>query len=132
MAETDQDVIDFFNHKQLDKTKYETLEFYHSAIGPLRFVKAFSDKMFLIESTAPRDAGTYVTFTRANFEAEKPAQTDTPDARITSQPWSCWRLMLRGIYLGFLVTTFIEPIQMIYRLYIGNGEAKRIFRSDVC
>lgn len=68
---------DFFRNLDASQNIYTTLEFYNSGIGVKRYVTGQQEDLDLrLETDAPRNADTVVTFTAAAFSAPEPEQAD--------------------------------------------------------
>lgn len=97
---------------------YHTLEIYHpSFVTPIRVVRDFVDLSARLESTAPRDASTYVTFVGYGFDIVPPEVSSggVPTLQITIDNVS--REIMAGLELAVTTST---PITVIYRLFLST------------
>lgn len=97
---------------------YHTLEIYHlSFTTPIRVVRDFVDLSARLESTAPRDASTYVTFVGYAFDIVLPevSSTGVPSLQITIDNVS--RDIMANLELAVTTST---PITVIYRLFLST------------
>jgi len=97
---------------------YHTLEIYHpSFTTPIRVVRDFVDLSARLESTAPRDASTYVTFVGYAFDFVLPEVSTggVPQLQITID--NVARDIMAGLEQAVTTST---PITVIYRLFIST------------
>lgn len=97
---------------------YHTLEIYHpSFTTPIRVVRDFVDLSARLESTAPRDASTYVTFVGYAFDIVLPevSSTGVPSLQITID--NVARDIMANLELAVTTST---PITVIYRLFLST------------
>ena len=97
---------------------YHTLEIYHpSFTTPIRVVRDFVDLSARLESTAPRDANTYVTFVGYAFDIVLPevSSTGVPSLQITID--NVARDLMANLELAVTTST---PITVIYRMFLST------------
>jgi Domain of unknown function (DUF1833) len=97
---------------------YHTLEIYHpSFTTPIRVVRDFVDLSAKLESTAPRDASTYVTFVGYAFDIVPPevSTTGVPQCQITIDNVS--RDIMANLESAVTTST---PITVIYRMFLSS------------
>ena len=97
---------------------YHTLEIYHpSFTTPIRVVRDFVDLSARLESTAPRDASTYVTFVGYAFDIVPPevSSTGVPSLQITID--NVARDIMANLELAVTTST---PITVIYRMFLST------------
>lgn len=97
---------------------YHTLEIYHpSFTTPIRVVRDFVDLSAKLESTAPRDANTYVNFVGYAFDIVPPevSTTGVPTLQITID--NVARDIMAGLEGAVTTNT---PITIIYRMYLST------------
>lgn len=97
---------------------YHTLEIYHpSFTTPIRVVRDFVDLSAKLESTAPRDASTYVTFVGYAFDIVPPevSSTGVPTLQITID--NVARDIMAGLEQAVMTST---PITVIYRMFLAS------------
>lgn len=97
---------------------YHTLELYHpSFTTPIRVVRDFVDLSARLESTAPRDASTYVTFVGYAFDIVPPevSTTGVPECQITIDNVS--RDIMQNLEASVTTST---PITVIYRMFLST------------
>jgi hypothetical protein len=97
---------------------YHTLELWHSAFSsPVRVVRDNVDLTATLESTAPRNASTAVTFVAFSFDFTKPEVSDTGVPEITIEIDNADRSIVANIEAAMGST---EMIQVIYREFINT------------
>lgn len=97
---------------------YHTLELYHSAFSsPIRVVRDYTDLTATLESTAPRNASTAVTFVAFNFNFSKPEVSPTGVPTITIEIDNVDRSIVANIEAAIATT---ETVQVIYREFIST------------
>jgi hypothetical protein len=97
---------------------FHTLEIYHpSFTTPIRVVRDFVDLSAKLESTAPRDASTYVTFIGYAFDIVPPevSTTGVPQCQITIDNVS--RDIMANLESAVTTST---PITVIYRMFLSS------------
>ena len=97
---------------------YHTLEIYHPAFTtPIRVVRDFVDLSAKLESTAPRDPSTYVTFVGYAFDIVPPevSTTGVPTCQITIDNVS--RAIMSNLEAAITTNT---PISVIYRMFLST------------
>lgn len=97
---------------------YHTLEIYHpSFTTPIRVVRDFVDLSAKLESTAPRNPSTYVTFVGYPFDIVPPevSTTGVPTLQITIDNVS--RDIMAGLESAVTTST---PITVIYRMFLSS------------
>lgn len=97
---------------------YHTLEIYHpSFTTPIRVVRDFVDLSAKLESTAPRDASTYVTFVGYAFDIVPPevSTSGVPNLQITIDNVS--RDIMANLEAAITTNT---PITVIYRMFLST------------
>lgn len=109
----------FYREKPANVVIYTTLEFYHPDFGVLRYVlNQYSNVSLTLESSAPRDASTVVTFEPLAAQASDPEQGQF-GASIDIQ------LGLAGLELKEKMNSITDvgrrkPIEVIWRRYTSD------------
>ena len=97
---------------------YHTLELRHSAFTtPIRVVRDYSDLTATLESSAPADAGTEVTFIAFNFNFTKPEVSATGVPQITIEIDNVDRTIVAAIEAAMSTT---EMVKCTYREFIST------------
>ena len=126
MPNSDPDLQAFFSQKPADVKRWFTAEFYHPALGTLRYVNDYTAKNLQIEAGAPRNAGETVEFLPIGIEWQVPDQanggaislpivfsevgTDMREKLKSLSPWAVF-----------------DGIDVILRLYLSNVADPRKF-----
>lgn len=102
--------------------RYETFEIYHPAVGVHRRVKGqFYDKQFMLESTAPRNAGEVVTFEPAAFETQHPDISEDSVLTMTTQMGN----------IGSMIKGYLKQIKAYDNLYQNTTATEYIYREFI-
>ena len=102
--------------------RYETFEIYHPAVGVHRRVKGqFYDKQFMLESTAPRNAGEIVTFEPAAFETQHPDISEDSVLTMTTQMGN----------IGSMIKGYLKQIKSYDNLYPNTTATEYIYREFI-
>lgn len=102
--------------------RYETFEIYHPAVGVHRIVKGqFYDKQFMLESTAPRNAGEIVTFEPAAFETQHPDISEDSVLTMTTQMGN----------IGSMIKGYLKQIKSYDNLYPNTTATEYIYREFI-
>ena len=102
--------------------RYETFELYHPAVGVHRRVKGqFYDKQFMLESTAPRNAGEVVTFEPAAFETQHPDISEDSVLTMTTQMGN----------IGSMIKGYLKQIKAYDNLYPNTTATEYIYREFI-
>lgn len=102
--------------------RYETFEIYHPAVGVHRRVKGqFYDKQFMLESTAPRNAGEIVTFEPAAFETQHPDISEDSVLTMTTQMGN----------IGSMIKGYLKQIKAYDNLYPNTTATEYIYREFI-
>ncbi|MDP1530310.1 MAG: DUF1833 family protein [Rhodoferax sp.] len=97
---------------------YHTLELWHSAFTtPIRVVRDYADLTATLESTAPRNPSTAVTFVAFNFDFTKPEVSATGVPQITITLDNADRAIVANIEAAMGST---ELVSVIYREFIST------------
>jgi len=97
---------------------YHTLELYHSAFSsPIRVVRDYTDLTATLESTAPRNPSTSVTFVAFNFDFTKPEVSPAGVPQITITLDNVDRSIVANIEAAIATT---EMVSVIYREFISS------------
>lgn len=97
---------------------YHTLEIYHPAFTtPIRVVRDFVDLTATLESTAPRNPSTAVTFTGYAFDIVPPEVSTIGVPQCQIQIDNVSREITANLELAIPTST---PIQVIYRMFIST------------
>ena len=98
---------------------FHTIELWHPAFSvPVRVVRDYVDLTATLESTAPRDASTAVTFVAFNFEFAKPEVSPNGVPQITLTLDNVDRSIVANIELAMGST---ELVTLIYREFISTN-----------
>jgi hypothetical protein len=97
---------------------YHTLELWHPVFTvPIRVVRDYNDLTAKLESTAPRDPSTNVTFIAFNFEFTKPEISDTGVPQITIVMDNVDRAIITNVEAALSTT---EMVTVIYREFLST------------
>lgn len=97
---------------------YHTMELWHSAFAtPIRVVRDYTDLVATLESTAPRNPSTAVTFVAFNFDFTKPEVSPDGVPQVTITMDNVDRSIVANIE-STLGTT--ELVTLIYREFIST------------
>lgn len=97
---------------------YHTLEIWHAAFSvPIRVVRDVKNLSATLESTAPRDASTEVTFIAYGFDVVPPEVISTGLPQITIEIDNISRDIVTAIEQA---TSSATPVTVIYRSYVAS------------
>jgi hypothetical protein len=97
---------------------YHTLELRHSTFSsPIRVVRDYADLIATLESSAPINPSTAVTFTAFNFDLTKPEVSATGVPQVTIQIDNADRAIVANIEAALTTT---ELVQFTYREFIST------------
>lgn len=97
---------------------YSTLELWHSAFtSPIRVVKDYVDLVATLESSAPRNPSTAVTFVAFNFEFSKPDISPDNIPQVTITLDNVDRSIVANVEAALGTT---ELVTVIYREFIST------------
>jgi hypothetical protein len=98
---------------------YHTLEIWHAAFtAAIRVVRDYDDLTATLESTAPRNPSTSVTFTALAFDVKPPEVNQDSSPTLTVEIDNVGREVLAQVELAMSSTT---PIEIIYRQYLASA-----------
>lgn len=97
---------------------YHTLELWHPAFNaPIRVVRDYADLTATLESTAPRNPSTSVTFVAFNFEFTKPEISATGLPEVTLTLDNVDRAIVANVEAALTTT---DLVTVIYREFIST------------
>ena len=97
---------------------YHTIELWHPAFtGPIRVVRDYTDLVATLESTAPRNPSTAVTFVGFNFEFTKPEVSSTGVPQVSLTIDNVDRSIVANIEAALSTT---DLVTVIYREFLSS------------
>lgn len=97
---------------------YHTMELWHSAFtSPIRVVRDYIDLVATLESTAPRNPSTAVTFVAFNFDFTRPEVSPSGVPQVTITLDNVDRSIVANIEAALGTT---ELVTLIYREFIST------------
>lgn len=114
------DYSQYFVKKDANVARIKTVEIYNSDAGTFRYVNGFSDRTLTLESGAPRNASSSVTFTAADLEWNDPAQDDSGTISSTVT-FSSVGTQTRSIVKQIGKTARLNGIELVLREYLSDN-----------
>lgn len=110
----------FVNSAPEAQREYRTIELYHPDFSQvLRFVKDFVDINLTLESTAPRNASTSVTFTALNMELNEPGENGQIE-QVLSVNLGAIGNEVNDQLDQITESGSLTPVELIYRKYYSG------------